>query len=68
MIDIQFELDEMHRYLMNNKFPYYSVSVIYRQQDLGFHIFFVENVRNKITEDIREEIDRNDFSYSFVKE
>ena len=45
---IQDELSLMHSHLMYLKFPYHSVAVIHRSQDLGFHVFFMESVRSKV--------------------
>ena len=63
---IQQELDTMHRYLMYNKFPYHSVSVIHRHQDLGFHIMFMDSVKEMVTDEIKDYIKAMGFTFSFV--
>ena len=65
-MNIQSELIQMHRYLMYKKFPYHSVSVIHRYQDMGFRVIFMENVREMVTDEIREYIKAMGFTYSFV--
>lgn len=65
-MNIQAELQSMHDYLMYKKFPYHSVSVIYRNQDLGFHVFFMENVKEMVTEEIKDRLDSFGFTFSFV--
>jgi len=59
-------LSDMHRYLLYKKFPYHSVSVIFRGNDLGFHVYFMENVKEMVTEQIKGHIKSNGFTYSFV--
>jgi hypothetical protein len=67
-MSIQAILNVMHQHLMYRKFPYHSVSVIHRSQDLGFHVYFMESVREMITEEIKNYMGYLDFTYSFVKE
>jgi hypothetical protein len=52
---------------MYKKFPYHSVSVIHRHQDLGFHVMFMDSVRNMVTDEIKEKLKRDEFTWSFVK-
>jgi hypothetical protein len=49
------------------KFPYHSVSVIYRSQDLGLHVIFMEEVKEMITDDLINYLKASQFTYSFVK-
>ena len=62
----QQRLESMHSHLMYNKFPYHSVSVIYRHQDLGFHIMFMGSVKDIVTDKIKGYLKANEFTYSFV--
>lgn len=62
----QEKLQSMHDYLMYKKFPYHSVSVIYRSQDVGFHVYFMENVKKQVTDEIVTTIKNAGFNYSFV--
>ena len=61
------ELNSMHRHLMYLKFPYHSVSVIHRGQDLGLHVFFMGEVKEKVTDELIRYLKIYDFGYSFVK-
>ena len=56
----------MHYWLMKEKFPYHSVSVIYRPQDLGFHVIFSDSVKDMVTERVKQYIQSNEFTFSFV--
>lgn len=67
-MNIQHELEAMHRYLMYNKFPYHSVSVIHRHQDVGFHVIFMESVKPLVTEKISDYIKAMGFGISYVTE
>lgn len=60
-------LSSMHSYLMYKKFPYHSVSVIHRGQDLGFHVIFMDNVREIVTDEIKSHIEAVGFTYSYAK-
>jgi len=60
------QLTTVHGYLMYNKFPYHSVSVIHRGQDLGFHVIFTEKVREMITDKIKDYLKSQEFTFSFV--
>lgn len=62
------DLRFIHESLMYRGFPYHSVSVIYRQQDLGLHVFFMESVKDKVTEEVKTMLEIWGFNYSFVKE
>lgn len=66
--NIHAELTSMHHYLMRHKFPYHSVSVIYRQQDLGLHVIFLESVKNLITEEIKNNMKICGFTWTFVND
>ncbi len=55
---------EMHKELMDLKFPYHSVSVIYRSQDLGHHVIFGADVKCMVSESVKELITSNGFTYS----
>ena len=63
---IKDNLEVMHSYLMYKKFPYHSVSVIHRDQDLGFHCIFMENVRELVNEEIKNKMNQLGFTHSFV--
>lgn len=65
-MDIQSELHYMHNYLMFKKFPYHSVSVIHRHQDLGLHVIFMDNVREMVTYEIKDHLKLFDFTFSFI--
>lgn len=51
---------------MFKKFPYHSVSVIYRSLDLGLHVFFMGNVKDMVTDEIKNYINAMGFTFSFV--
>lgn len=53
---------------MYKKFPYHSVSVIHRHQDLGFHVIFASNVREMVTEEIISRLKSMGFAYSINKD
>lgn len=57
-----------HDYLMRMKFPYHSVSVIHRPQDLGFHVIFSNNVRDMVTDDVIKALTNLEFKYSINKQ
>lgn len=60
------QLETMHNYLMYNKFPYHSVSVIHRHQDLGFKVLFMESVKEMVTDKIKDYIKAMGFTFSYV--
>lgn len=62
------KLQEVHTYLMSQRFPYHSVSVIHRPQDVGFHVIFMEHVEYMVTEEIKVKLDNWGFTYNFVKQ
>jgi len=66
-MNVQSELHTMHSYLMYKKFPYHSVSVIHRPNDLGLHVMFMESVKDLVTDEVKQRIKSTDFTYSFVK-
>jgi hypothetical protein len=65
-MSIQSELKSMHNYLMYKKFPYNSVSVIHRYQDMGFHVIFMESVKEMVTDEIKDYIKAMGFTVSYV--
>ena len=66
-MSIQEELNSMHGHLMYLKFPYHSVSVIHRHQDLGFHVFFSDSVRDMVTDSLKGYLKSFGFGWSFTK-
>jgi hypothetical protein len=62
----QQRLETLHRYLMYNKFPYHSVSVVHRHQDLGFHVIFMDSVKYMVTDKIKGYLKANEFTYSYI--
>jgi len=62
------ELRTIHGYLMYKGFPYHSVSVIYRENDLGLHVMFMDSVREKVTDEIRGYLTSSGFGISYVRE
>ena len=65
-MNIQQRLETVHRHLMSNKFPYNSVSVVHRHQDLGFHVIFMDSVKDMVTNEIKGYLKENEFTYSYV--
>ena len=65
-MNIDNNLRQMHSYLMNEKFPYHSVSVIHRYQDLQYHVMFTEDVKHMITEKVKSYLKAFKFNYSVV--
>ncbi len=65
-MNIQQQLDSMHRYLVYEKFPYHSVSVIHKINDLQFHVIFMNEVKPMVTEEIKGYIKANGFTFSYV--
>jgi hypothetical protein len=65
-MNIHSELKSMHDYLMYNKFPYHSVSVVHRHQDMGFRVIFMESVKEMVTDEIKNYIKSMGFTFSFV--
>lgn len=66
--NVDSNLHNMHHFLMKNGFPYKSVSVIYRGQDLGYHIFISKEFEHLITDEIKSNIELSYFNYSVNKE
>lgn len=64
---IQNTLNICHEYLMKMGFPYHSVSVIHRHQDLGFHVMFMDSVEEKITDNVKRVLKDSGFTYSIIK-
>jgi hypothetical protein len=67
IMNYQQQLNSIHSYLMYKKFPYHSLSVIHRHQDLGFHVFFSDDVKEMVTDEIKEHLAAYAFHWSFVK-
>lgn len=65
-MNIYENLHYCHQFLMYRKFPYHSVSVIHRHQDLGFHVIFMDSVRNMVTDEIKRKLSISGFGWSFV--
>ena len=65
-MNVQEQLKTVHRHLMYKKFPYHSVSVIHRQQDLGLHVIFMDSVKDMVTDEIKGYLKANEFTYSYV--
>ena len=65
-MNINTELNYMHSYLMFKKFPYHSVSVIHRHQDLGFHVIFTKDVKEKVTNEVKSYLNSQGFNFSFI--
>lgn len=63
-VDAQYDMRDIHAFLMKAGFPYHSVSVIYRHQELGLHCFFSADVKDKVTNEVREYIQRLKCTYS----
>lgn len=63
-VDAQYDMKYLHEYLMKVGFPYHSVSVIYRHQDIGLHCFFSHDVKDKVTDEVKEYIKRLNATYS----
>ena len=63
-MNIQNTLVVCHDYLMKMGFPYHSVSVIHRPQDLGFHVIFASNVRDKVNHTIISALNNLEFTHS----
>ena len=64
---IRGQLNTIHSHLMWLEFPYHSVSVIYRHQDLGLHVIFMDSVRDKVTKELEDYLKANECTWSFVK-
>lgn len=62
--EMQEVLNNMHQYLMDKGFPYHSVSVIYRPQDLGYHCIFSYIVEDKIDKEIKDYLSSEKFTFS----
>lgn len=60
-------LQIMHDDLMRKGFPYHSVSVIERPQDLGLHVIFTDDVKDKVDDTVISAMENLDFTHSFVK-
>ena len=63
-MNIQSTLNVCHGFLMKQGFPYHSVSVIYRQQDLGYNVIFANDVKDKVNDHIKRALKNLEFSYS----
>ena len=67
-MNIHNTLSVCHGYLMRMKFPYHSVSVIHRHQDLGFHVIFAHDVRDMVTDNVIKALTNLGFTYSINKQ
>ena len=65
-MNIHSQLKSMHDYLMYKKFQYHSVSVVHRHQDMGFHVIFMESVKEMVTNEIKDYIKAMGFTFSYV--
>ena len=65
-MNIQSQLKSMHGYLMYKKFPYHSLSVVNRHQDMGFHVIFMESVNEMVTDEIKDYIKAMGFTFSYI--
>jgi hypothetical protein len=65
-LKVQYKLQQIHGHLMYKKFSYHSVSVIYRGQELGFHVIFMKSVKEMVTDEIKGYLKAYGFSYSFI--
>ena len=57
-----------HQTLMSEGFKYHGVSVIYRPQDLGYHVMIMEDEEEKITPTVKASLKGLGFTYSIVKQ
>ena len=67
MENIDQNLKNVHQHLMYLKFPYHSISVIHRKQDLRPHVIFMSYVEKFITDDLKGYLEAGGFTYSIVK-
>jgi hypothetical protein len=67
MKNVQHELEAMHSYLMYKKFPYHSVSVIFRWQDIGLHLYIMDYVKHLVTDEIKDYIKCMGFGITYVE-
>lgn len=66
--EVQEQMQALHEHLMLSGFPYNSVTVIYRPNDLGLHCFFSKKVEDKITDEIKDAIKHCKATYSVNKQ
>jgi hypothetical protein len=52
---------------MKHNFPYHSVTVM-DDYSVGKCVLFMESVREKVTDDIKYELELNGFKYAFIKD
>lgn len=62
--NIQQDMQDLHRYLMDMGFPYSSVSVVYRPQDIGVCCIFSHSVKDKVDEKVIDLIKSRKANYS----
>lgn len=60
------KLASMHSTLMYHNIPYSQCTVLFRHQDLDYHIFFDEKVKQLITEELKSIMKINKFKWSFT--
>lgn len=63
---IQATLLRVHKHLIERKFPYHSMSVIYQPYNKGFHVLFMAEVIPMVTENVKRYLKANGFTYSFT--
>jgi hypothetical protein len=51
---------------MRKGFPYHSVSVIHRPQDVGLHVYIMKSAEHLIDEEVKDTIEAFDFTYRIV--
>ena len=61
--DIMIKMNDLHRWLMDMGFPYSSVSVIYRPQDIGVCCIFSDKVRDKVSKNVIDFINSHNSAY-----
>ena len=65
-MDTQLVLKNTHKYLINEGFDYHSFSVIFKDNDGGFKVVFMSNVKEKVTKEVRSFLNIRDIDYIFV--
>jgi hypothetical protein len=59
------KLKVIHAYLMNHGFPYHSVSVL-KDDHIGYHVLFMNDVCDKVTDEVKRELELYGFKFAFV--
>ena len=68
LISQRLKLDLIHSYLMHKGFPYHSVSVVYRPNEIGYHVFIMSGVKELITDDISLCLSHEGFNITIVQD